>query len=171
MRKLILLPVFLLSFTFFSCQPGDAKKRVKDEKVELKPVVYDAAKAKGHQAYFKLSECLINSNPTAAQTYAKRLQAVLPENTPDEVSNAVNIIVATDDLAAQRKEFETVTKFYQKIAEEGNAGMDVYVVHCPMAFNNTGADWLSATEEVINPYFGDEMLHCGRVMKKLDQNK
>ena len=32
-----------------------------------------------------------------------------------------------------------------------------------MAFNNTGAYWLSNSKEIYNPYFGDMMLNCGRV--------
>ncbi|MHC4399007.1 MAG: efflux RND transporter periplasmic adaptor subunit [Planctomycetota bacterium] len=36
-------------------------------------------------------------------------------------------------------------------------------MHCPRAFNNEGADWLQAAGEVRNPYFGPEMLGCGRV--------
>lgn len=33
--------------------------------------------------------------------------------------------------------------------------------HCPMAFDNRGADWLAPDELVRNPYFGAEMLACG----------
>jgi hypothetical protein len=32
-----------------------------------------------------------------------------------------------------------------------------------MAFNNTGAYWLSSDKQVQNPYFGDKMMRCGRV--------
>jgi Cu(I)/Ag(I) efflux system membrane fusion protein len=35
-----------------------------------------------------------------------------------------------------------------------------------MAFDDTGAWWLSEEEEILNPYFGDEMLHCGMVQEK-----
>ena len=45
----------------------------------------------------------------------------------------------------------------------GNA----YVVHCPMAFDNSGGDWLSVKPEVLNPYFGDAMLRCGSVTATL----
>lgn len=34
-------------------------------------------------------------------------------------------------------------------------------IHCPMAFDDRGADWLAPDEIVRNPYFGDEMLACG----------
>jgi hypothetical protein len=40
---------------------------------------------------------------------------------------------------------------------------NLFLVHCPMAFDDRGADWISDEARVINPYFGDEMLHCGSV--------
>ena len=33
--------------------------------------------------------------------------------------------------------------------------------HCPMAFDNRGADWLQKTKATENPYFGSSMLKCG----------
>ena len=39
----------------------------------------------------------------------------------------------------------------------------LYVQHCPMADNNKGADWLSLSKEIINPYFGNAMISCGEV--------
>ncbi len=44
---------------------------------------------------------------------------------------------------------------------------DLYVVHCPMAFGDSGADWLSAVPAVLNPYFGDAMLTCGSLTDTL----
>lgn len=37
----------------------------------------------------------------------------------------------------------------------------ISIFHCPMAFNNRGADWLQKGEEVENPYFGSAMFRCG----------
>ncbi len=37
------------------------------------------------------------------------------------------------------------------------------LAHCPMAFDNKGADWLQRGEQINNPYFGDMMLRCGSV--------
>jgi hypothetical protein len=36
-----------------------------------------------------------------------------------------------------------------------------------MAFDDTGATWISYSEEIKNPYFGDQMLHCGTVQEEL----
>lgn len=38
---------------------------------------------------------------------------------------------------------------------------DLEVVFCPMAFNNQGAHWVQKTGEIVNPYHGMMMLHCG----------
>ena len=43
----------------------------------------------------------------------------------------------------------------------------VYEHYCPMAFNDTGANWLDTSETISNPYFGDEMLRCGEVLNQL----
>lgn len=47
---------------------------------------------------------------------------------------------------------------------------DLFLVHCPMAFNDRGADWISDDARVVNPYFGDEMLHCGYVKMQLKRS-
>ena len=43
----------------------------------------------------------------------------------------------------------------------------IYLIHCPMAFNNTGADWLQDAELVANPYFGASMLRCGTLKETI----
>jgi len=44
-----------------------------------------------------------------------------------------------------------------------------FVHFCPMAFGNTGATWLTPSEEINNPYFGSMMLRCGEVRQQLTQ--
>lgn len=52
-----------------------------------------------------------------------------------------------------------------KKVEMKHAG--IYRQHCPMAFNDKGAYWLSEEEEIKNPYFGKKMLECGDVTDSL----
>jgi len=47
---------------------------------------------------------------------------------------------------------------------------DLYVVHCPMADDNKGGDWLANKNEVKNPYFGSSMLGCGDVTDTLSKS-
>jgi len=39
----------------------------------------------------------------------------------------------------------------------------LFVLHCPMANSNKGADWLSSSKEIKNPYYGKAMLTCGEI--------
>jgi len=50
-------------------------------------------------------------------------------------------------------------------------GETVYVQYCPMAFNNKGADWISRSEDIKNPYFGASMLTCGEIIDTLKIEK
>lgn len=42
-----------------------------------------------------------------------------------------------------------------------SSGEALLQMHCPMAFDDKGADWLQRGEDLLNPYFGAEMLRCG----------
>ena len=48
-----------------------------------------------------------------------------------------------------------------------NVKTGAYRQFCPMAFDFKGGFWLSDSEEIRNPYFGDEMLSCGNVEEEL----
>jgi Cu(I)/Ag(I) efflux system membrane fusion protein len=46
----------------------------------------------------------------------------------------------------------------------GHRGSETWhLAHCPMAFDNKGADWLQRGMQINNPYFGDQMLRCGEI--------
>ena len=44
----------------------------------------------------------------------------------------------------------------------------MYEAYCPMAFQGRGAPWLADAKEILNPYFGDKMLHCGEIRKTFE---
>ena len=69
------------------------------------------------------------------------------------------------DIKLLREDFHLLSQQLAKAAKLfGSTGqLPFYVLHCPMAFDNTGADWLQADEQTRNPYFGAMMLKCGGV--------
>lgn len=78
--------------------------------------------------------------------------------------DALNKIVVARDVEEARKYFKPLSGQMVAFAKTfGPFDETVYVQHCPMADNNTGADWLSLDEQIRNPYFGDKMLKCGSV--------
>lgn len=115
------------------------------------------------EAYFVLKDALVATKADLAQKAAGKL-AELSEG---DVKAAAASIAASTDVKEQRNLFNTISQqMYETIKAEG-AGETIYKQYCPMAFNNEGAYWLSSEEKIMNPYFGDMMLNCGRVDETL----
>ncbi len=114
--------------------------------------------------YFALAKALADDDQEAARSANVTLVEALGALGIDGAG-----LKASPDLSAMRKAFEPVSDALIAMVKEigvdrvGNA----YVVHCPMAFDYEGADWLSAEPAVLNPYFGEEMLTCGTLTKNL----
>jgi hypothetical protein len=75
-------------------------------------------------------------------------------------------------LEEKRKEFETISDALWSLTRTVKYdGAKVYYNHCPMAFDNKGAYWLSDSSKIENPYFGDKMLNCGSVEDSVNYNR
>jgi Cu(I)/Ag(I) efflux system membrane fusion protein len=130
-------------------------------------------------AYLELKEALVASDPTAARKFAGQQLELLrgipldgPESHGQPVLTAIGEslekIQGSGDLAVQRTHFKPLSE--KMIVLAGSVqGLKtlLYVQHCPMADGNKGADWLSLEEAIANPYYGDQMLRCGKVTKML----
>ena len=114
--------------------------------------------------YFALSKALAADDKDAAASAAERLAASLGALGIDGTA-----LKASTDLSAKRKAFEPVSNALVAMVKEIGADRvgNVYVAHCPMAFDYEGADWLSPEPSILNPYFGEEMLTCGTVTENL----
>lgn len=66
------------------------------------------------------------------------------------------------NLEATRRSFRTVSHNLLNVAvlARGPSQQPIYHFYCPMVPGG-GGDWMQASEELINPYWGEEMLHCG----------
>lgn len=77
---------------------------------------------------------------------------------------SLNHVEQASDMESLRKQFHQVSDVMVAMAKSFGAPSEaIYVQHCPMANNDTGADWLSLSKEIKNPYFGSMMLRCGEV--------
>jgi Cu(I)/Ag(I) efflux system membrane fusion protein len=77
-------------------------------------------------------------------------------------------ITTVKDVKTQRQQFQYVSDaLINSIQAFGTEGKDLFKQHCPMAFDNKGADWISNEKEIKNPYFGDKMMRCGLVKGEL----
>jgi Cu(I)/Ag(I) efflux system membrane fusion protein len=88
----------------------------------------------------------------------------------DEARGAALQSARADSLEAARQPFETISDAVIAIHERlGHEGEQTYhVAHCPMAYDFEGADWIQRDgEQIWNPYFGSQMLHCGTFEREL----
>lgn len=79
-----------------------------------------------------------------------------------KLNNQLEQIASAGDNEKQRKAFSELSiEFYNVIKTFDLMDKTVYYQFCPMALNDKGAFWLSTKEEILNPYFGAQMLSCG----------
>ena len=81
------------------------------------------------------------------------------------MSKALGAITEGVQIEAARQAFEQVSNELIAVVKQFGIGENrvLYRLHCPMAFNNKGADWLQGNADTMNPYFGASMLKCGEV--------
>ncbi len=94
---------------------------------------------------------------TTAKSYATGISAELKGLTGEK------------DMEAKRKSFQMVSdQLYDLIRTVQYDRAIVYHNYCPMAFNDQGANWLSNSAEIRNPYIPKKMLTCGEVKDSID---
>ena len=130
----------------------------------------DTAKAKKHTTLFI---SLLDSIPLAELSKeSSMISETAKLNIEDLKANALSILQQTD-ITEMRQDFRTVSDmlypgFFKIINYEGPA---LFLQNCPMAFDgDKDANWISNSNEVVNPYLGNNhpkykatMLHCGEV--------
>ena len=138
-------------------------------------------------AYLELKEALVESDSVKADQAAARVSKAADSLKVNEIGGdstgtipklAETLILSLkgscDGLAGEknlqdkRKEFEMVSDIIYNLARTVRyTGHTLYYQHCPMAFDNRGAYWLSDDPVIRNPYFGNKMLRCGTVEDSL----
>lgn len=122
-------------------------------------------------SYLEIKDALVKTDGESATMAAKKMEETLIDN-EDELSKKILFdaqhIYETKDVENQRDHFNALSENIYKLVMSTDAiDEKLYKQYCPMAFDNTGAYWLSAEKEINNPYFGDKMLHCGSVKEEL----
>lgn len=126
--------------------------------------------------YFETQAALANDDLADAQAAAKKLHTAAESSgcsvdgegcCSTEISAAADIAGAKD-IASARQAFKVWSdSLLAKIEDLGIEDGHAYKMHCPMAFNNSGADWIQNNTDLRNPYYGSMMLKCGTVQKEI----
>ena len=75
--------------------------------------------------------------------------------------------IAKSDIGHQREHFDVLSKDIIDLLAITGSDRTLYQAYCPMYNNNKGAQWLSASKEIKNPYYGSKMMTCGEVQKEI----
>ena len=137
--------------------------------------------------YLSIKDALVETDATAAAEQATEVNGALANVDMSLLTGAAheywmeqlpvlkahsNKIGKLEDVEAQRTQFEFLSESIISVVKAfGIEDETYYIQYCPMAFNDQGAAWLSAEDQVLNPYFGDVMLRCGVIQETLQFDK
>lgn len=136
--------------------------------------------------YFEMQTALANDNFEGAKESVEHTVDALESvdagvlkdslQTQWPATDSVALRAALDDLA-KSSDIQSFRAAFKRLSDAlvvtlrtygPPDGAVAFVMHCPMAFDMAGADWLQATsDEVRNPYFGAEMLNCGELESRI----
>jgi Cu(I)/Ag(I) efflux system membrane fusion protein len=136
--------------------------------------------AKVFESYFSMQQALADDNIQSATELAKKTSDALKMvdmkfltgqghekwmKFSAVLDSTLSKASQSKDIKLLREDFYSVSQQLAKIARHfGSTGKSpVYILHCPMAFDNKGAHWLQDNDQTSNPYFGAMMLRCGGV--------
>ena len=155
-----LIYLFLLSTLVFSCNRNNSSDSSAETSSDYPAVI---------SSYLALKDDLVRSDADAAsQSAADLLKSAETAGLSGESLDLIRQISQEKDLEEIRKSFDPLSDIIYDWAKESDlGGLTLYWQYCPMAMNDQGANWLSAESEIMNPYFGDQMLHCGNIEEEL----
>jgi hypothetical protein len=128
--------------------------------------------------YINLKEGLVAGDNQRTDNAAKELRTIITDPSFNELEGEAHDHVAQmgrdvirmvehSDIEEQRNYLNSLSTSLFTMLKAGNIQTEAYLQHCPMAFDNQGAYWVSDKEEIRNPYYGDKMLKCGSVRETL----
>jgi len=133
--------------------------------------------------YFAFNQALIEDNQDGAKAAAQKLSASVDKFDMSKLQgeqmefyhaqaakleSGLKGVEQSADIEEIRHELATVSEaMYALVKAYRPTESELYYQFCPMAKNNVGANWLSSTKEIVNPYMGQRMLKCGNTQETI----
>jgi hypothetical protein len=76
-------------------------------------------------------------------------------------------IYETQDIKKQRTVFMSLSKNMYDLIKVAKYETPVFYQFCPMANGGKGANWLSKDNAIKNPYYGSQMMSCGKTVETI----
>ncbi len=150
------------------------------EKVQQKSTDGGLKALFGH--YFEVKNALVATNKTKAAAHAKELVTAINKVEMNQLSEEVHMvwmktmkdlqadaqnISSAKSIEKQRDHFQRLSTNMYKLIKVSDPESPVYYQHCPMANDGKGANWLSKENAVKNPYYGSQMMTCGKTVETI----
>lgn len=132
--------------------------------------------------YFAVKDALVQTNGAMASEKSKALLTTIKAVKMDKLSMDVHMvwmkvlndlqedaehISDTKDASHQRDHFMSLSKNMYALMKVAKYEQPVYYQFCPMANDGKGANWLSKDNTIKNPYYGSQMLSCGKTVETI----
>ena len=134
--------------------------------------------------YFALKDALVKTDGTTASVKASAMLTALDvvemgklnmeEHTvwmkvEKNFKTDAQHIKENKDIDNQREYFMSLSKTMYELIKASKPAETVYYQFCPMANDGKGANWLSKESSIKNPYYGSQMLSCGKTVETIKQ--
>ena len=134
--------------------------------------------------YFAMKDALVKTDAVSAAAKASAMLTALDGVQMGKLNNEEHTVwmkvennLKTDakrikenkDIDDQREYFISLSKTMYELVKAGKPGETVYYQFCPMANDGKGANWLSKESVIKNPYYGSQMLSCGKTVETIKQ--
>ena len=125
-------------------------------------------------SYYSIKDALVSGNAAAASSNAEAFvktasgmdEKTLPPENKNTLVNEATQLSASKDIKQQRELFASFSSDMAAFVKTTRLpGHPVYQQYCPMK----KASWLSSSKAIKNPYFGNAMLTCGKVVEAINE--
>ncbi len=138
-----------------------------------------------YSTYFSIKDALVKSNASDASTKANEMLKSIKEidmnklsaaehtvwmKTMKEVSTNAENIAKSKDILKQRQSLASLSQNIYDLLKSSKQSQPLYYMHCPMFNDGKGANWISKENTVKNPFYGSQMLSCGKVQETIGNN-
>ncbi len=128
--------------------------------------------------YLALKNYLVASNFNDALAEVSNINTSLneiAEPAGEAWKNSLASIRSNIDLMGNAESIDQLRKHFIALSTEVvkwargvvKSNSPLYIMYCPMANENEGAVWVSSSNIVENPYYGEMMLNCGEVTETI----
>lgn len=101
-----------------------------------------------------------------AANFSKEEKAVW-NNEQKKLQQATASVAAGKSIDAQRQAFDKLSRSLYIVLKASKTSDKLYYQHCPMYQDGKGAYWISREAGIKNPYYGAQMLSCGKTVETL----